>query len=132
MSETQHTPTPWRSTGDECEGDGNAGIGIGSENGCMVAFVTNWNAHSRSKRFVSVEDEANAEFIVRACNCYDDLRAACEDAAEALEQFSLADKQDCGIDEDSGDTAFGLVCLEELTLNIRQQLRAAIARAKPG
>ncbi len=84
--QAKHTPLPWKLTGEEWDGDGAAGIGIKSEPSCrpFVAFVAECTARGEPCG-VSVQDWANAEFIVRACNNHAGLVAAFEFALLARE-----------------------------------------------
>lgn len=71
MAETKeqvkHTETPWNIFRNE---DGIDHIGTGTRK--VVAFP--WNKFENDDE-VNVEDEANAEFIVRAVNCHEELLA---------------------------------------------------------
>lgn len=65
MAEREHTPTPWKASGNAVFRDGH----------CLAMTGTDiW---------MPEVEEANAAFIVRACNAHDDLVAALEAVAEA-------------------------------------------------
>lgn len=74
MSDTEHTPTPWliergptgcRINSSERDTDGrNRSVALTAGDGSSYPATVN---------------EANAEFIVRACNTHDDLLAACKE-----------------------------------------------------
>lgn len=72
MSETKHTPAPWN---------------LGKVKKSHALFI---EAPSRDIcQMVGPVDkrrEANAEFIVRACNAHEELVNICEDMANALEE----------------------------------------------
>ena len=70
-TKTEHTPTPWR-TGDLW----NTVFGPPNGNPCPEIVAT---VHGPRK--------ANAEFIVRACNCHEDLLEACKIALPLLEKL---------------------------------------------
>ena len=72
---SKHTPTPWHSFGP-----------IIHHNGQHVAHVVNNERHPDGDTG-SPEQRANAEFIVRACNSFDDLLAACKAVAAALDRI---------------------------------------------
>jgi hypothetical protein len=80
MTKTKHTPIPWKvqaefltiyATSDPARG---TGITI------AIAQILVDQLDGGSQ-----EAEANAAFIVRACNSFDDLLAACENAARNAE-----------------------------------------------
>jgi hypothetical protein len=60
---SEHTPTPWESNFNRIESKDDHGV---DNDGWMIAEC------------IGPEQEANAEFIVRACNAHDALVAACE------------------------------------------------------
>lgn len=67
MSESKHTPTPWRFD------DNHMYVYCGDH------VIVTCNDPSTAVGGLSAEEiEANAEFIVRACNAHDDLLTACE------------------------------------------------------
>ena len=61
----------------------------------------------------AVVDEANAEFIVRACNAHDELLEACKDALNLLEECPTVTRESIPYDSTMW----------------QQKLRAAIAKA---
>lgn len=69
-----HTPTPWRID----EGD----LGIIRGPGGMIADVRGQEGHYFCPKRDQRERIDNAEFIIRACNCHDDLLAACKKLIE--------------------------------------------------
>ena len=103
MSETAHTPGPWMRTieVDTCyiHEDGGDLEGYGIARTCGQGLECN---------------EANAAFIVRACNCHEELVEACRQA-EAVNQGSYRDAhaRGCGCDR----------------CGLTSVLRAAIAKA---
>lgn len=102
---TQHTPGPWTRTPEErFKHDSSAGIK--GPNGNYLAAALDFNRTDRDE-----EVEANAEFIVRACNAHDELLAALEDIIETPVGHTTAD------------------CAKDLAACIRIA-RAAIAKAK--
>ncbi len=71
-----HTPTPWHiTTNPHNEGDGTFYIVDGTINAVSVAQLETDD---------SVRDEANAAFIVRACNAHDGLVDCLTDALEVI------------------------------------------------
>lgn len=68
MPNTKHTPTPWN-----VEGRGNA------KARCFIEA-----GEFRIVECVTRDHDANAAFIVRACNAHDDLVAALREAHSAL------------------------------------------------
>lgn len=67
--ETKRTPTPWRNS--SAMGKTN----IESLSGRFVAGTGGYSDNYSNMRYVE-ENEANAEFIVQACNAHDDLVGA--------------------------------------------------------
>ena len=79
MSEkTEHTTIPWAY---ELDADGRFAI-YGGQNPRQRVCTTAW-------REIDEDERDNAEFIVRACNSYYDLLAACE-LGEDLTRTGLA------------------------------------------
>ena len=71
MDTPKHAPTPWKASGKTIKG-----------NTCRDSSkVTIARVDSRGK-FVPGCDEANAEFIVRACNNHDALLAALKECSD--------------------------------------------------
>lgn len=66
---SKHTPLPWRRRGDEIAID-TGKIGGRKQIAKMIPGF--------GPKGLSPTSKANAEFIVRACNAYDDLLAACK------------------------------------------------------
>lgn len=81
MGETtaQHTPLPWRAGVFE---DPQWAVRSGSSEFALVCLTSQGN------------DEANAKFIARACNCHDDLLEALKEMDALVE--SLWDSVDWG------------------------------------
>ena len=90
MSEAKHTATPW-----VVRGKGY----IETEDGVMVADVMQMH----------FDGPDNAAFIVRACNCHDELLAACQAFLARFQNHMV-----------NADALFG---------DVAEQARAAIARA---
>lgn len=84
---TQHTPTPWivkkvRTQVGYCFNVGPQHIVDDTHGGaCLYDDSTSFNPHAEG------EQEANAAFIVTACNCHDELVAALRDAHDLLGQY---------------------------------------------
>ncbi|MFA5322565.1 MAG: hypothetical protein WC373_07795 [Smithella sp.] len=84
----EHTPTPWEKT--ICWPDSSSSVDV-SENvicvkdnkGRVIALC----GHSQQE-----EAEANAAFIVHACNAHDDLLAACKAFAEFQCKYQIDTK----------------------------------------
>lgn len=66
-----HTPTPWYVSGLEIATNLNMPYGKKNRH---IASVTDHYPHG------TPQDHATAEFIVRACNCHDELVEACKEA----------------------------------------------------
>ena len=79
----QHTPLPWR-TARAGERIGFADAHITGANRRPVATTL----YPLAKSDWRAEDEANARFIVQACNAHDELLAACRLAIPELEAWS--------------------------------------------
>ncbi len=72
---TQHTQTPWEVRNNHIKKVG----------GAVIATTSRVNSLCKHEAEPgSIEDAANAEFIIRACNSHDALVGACSDAAEYL------------------------------------------------
>ena len=99
--ETSHTPGPWK----QHATPGKIYASVRGADGRCVA-----DCGSRS----DVIAQANAEFIVRACNAHDDLLEALEACERALDEAYFAEPDGCG-------------CLACESL---RKARAAIAKAK--
>ena len=63
--------------------------------------------------------KANAEFIVRACNCYDDLLVACKALAEIFPETDMSEMDAADFKDRAGET-----------FDCAQHAKAAIAKAK--
>ena len=63
---SKHTPLPWWNA----KTGSHQGLVISEENGANVAVTYN--------------GDSDAEFIVRACNCHDELLAACKYVLEEI------------------------------------------------
>jgi hypothetical protein len=83
MNTTQHTPTPWtfNDTDGTIRADANSvSDQMGDYRGSIIADLKpalgcdEWTGSAREH--ARAETEANAAFIVRACNAHDDLVAA--------------------------------------------------------
>jgi hypothetical protein len=103
VSEAQHTPGPWKVFGVRRNQYLAVIDSIPDQDGKVIA---NCICHVA---MTNPDAQANAEFIVRACNAHDDLLEACEQALICIEQ-----------DEHTHGRNFGA----------GNVLRAAIAKAK--
>ena len=93
----EHTPGPWELLGD---------TGVQSATGIPLAET------GASLRTTCDEDEANARFIVQACNWFDNLLAACELAVAYLEDgavLTAADRLRTAIAKARCEQAFTLI-----------------------
>jgi len=79
MSNTIHTPLPWRADGQQI---------VAQENGYCVAVVS--SPHPRARGKERMEDleycRGNVAFIVAACNAYEGMRQDLSDARTGWEQ----------------------------------------------
>ena len=75
MADTQHTPGPWTIAGVSVNPHEGHVIESDSADGRTIAWTCN-SLDNNGEEYISQEDIANAEFIVRACNSYDDLLSA--------------------------------------------------------
>lgn len=105
MNTATHTPTPWNVTRDE--NDARALIRDG--NFMRVAEC--------GRAFVPGIAEANAAFIVRACNAHDELVATLKFAKESIVQNRT-------LDEARNDRA-----LNEAMVAVENRISAALAKA---
>lgn len=122
----KHTPTPWLAE-IECEAPRRV-FTIKGADGRLVANYLSFDDHySFSHQTAFPEDvEYNAAFIIRACNAYDDLVDALENAERLMQQFAdWADKQD---PSDFDWTAFGR--LKSNAWTDASVAREALAKAK--
>lgn len=111
-----HTPTPWTIQGAEIRATGREFPTI-----ICDPFSGQWeNTDGTRRRLLPIDErEANAAFIVRACNNHDPLVAALENLLTASE---ILDGQESPPDE-ADVTHF---------LNCAQQARAALQAARNG
>ncbi len=80
-----HTPTPWRLEGD-C---------VVSGDDTDYTLVADCERDPVWSPLLGVEEtEANAQFIVRACNSHDDLLEACQAVSTSLGEFTQDDTVD--------------------------------------
>jgi len=96
MTESKHTETPWKYSDAYYETQ----VDIRDEGGRRIAVVVT------DYPMMTCRMEANAHFIVRACNCHDELLEALEDL--------VSDWEITG----------------ELELSVLSNARAAIAKAR--
>lgn len=85
MSEIEHTPMPWW-----------------NESGVIHAKAVDWTPQEHrcchpasANQNIDPEDgdpEANAEFIVRACNSHDNLLAACKESCAMLARIARTNR----------------------------------------
>lgn len=112
---SKHTPTPWRESRGFISSDANG----------YVPLITPFreDAHREMHGNPTPEAQANAEFIVRACNSHDDLLKACESARATIKALC----EELGARETPERNLVG-----ELIRNTNgtlEQLDAAIAKA---
>lgn len=79
-----HTPLPWERQSTDCEGPDYGVSIIGSNLGGLVAAALPWSTEIEDGDFSRVE--ANAEFIVRACNSHYDLLEALQALVNSFEK----------------------------------------------
>lgn len=108
----EHSPLPWTQKPEELTKDGyhiagRSPILISDSDGSVAKAYRMTEASGRCK-----VAEANAEFIVRAANSFDDLVAACKASMEFV-------TQDMAIDLEQ----------KNAVLTVVKQLRAALAKA---
>ncbi len=72
--------SPWRTIKESLTTKNGRNIDLGEHQQQLVI------CRCDNRRMTHLENEANAEFIVRACNNYDDLLTACKGALAALTQ----------------------------------------------
>jgi len=81
MTQTQHTPTPYmQKAQSDKAGDGWTRI-VNLGSGTEVAKISSIHKKGQRKAGDFEIEEANAEFIVRACNSFDDMLEALENVA---------------------------------------------------
>lgn len=106
----QHTPTPWRGKIDGKWGDSGEWIVEHPDCGSAAIAITAHNNRKVVAIVVQAEDEyeslelleANAAFIVRACNAHDELVAALEETRVFLQIFLDAETSVVGIEQIKG------------------------------
>ena len=74
-TQTKHTPGPWYTRHGQISS-------LSSSHGCTIA-----NCNRTAKGIPDEEIEANAAFIVRACNAHDDLLNALQLAVATIERL---------------------------------------------
>ena len=72
MADTQHTPTPW-SIGGLSSNPGEGHVIESDSADRTIAWTANSYCASNDEEYISQEDEANADFIIQACNSHDAL-----------------------------------------------------------
>lgn len=82
MTETKHTPTPWFRICDGTE------IRARQNDGYRIVASTD-TVYLSTQADRGPEDDANAAFIILACNAHDDLLAQRNALAEAVESFLM-------------------------------------------
>jgi hypothetical protein len=112
MADTQHTPTPW-SIGGLSSNPGEGHVIESDSADRTIAWTANSYCTANDEEYISQEDEANAEFIVRACNSHDALLRAIQ---EVLYSY-----------EDDSDTDLAIKLESPM-----ENLQEAIAKAKGG
>ncbi len=113
MSDTKHTELPWTRCVLELEGpEGKQSKTVALQHQIRALSLPLAVSHVAIVA-PNEQGEANAEFIVRACNAHDDLLAACEDAAFVLGK--VLDKDIANWERSDG---------------LHNRLRAAIAKAQ--
>ena len=116
MNDTKHTPTPYRiepfldgaDDGSSVD-EGFSLMADGMEEPIAIIGRATYRHHARYRDTSLEIDTANANFICLACNCHDDLLAACERALN----FVRNTEDEHGMPLETGDI-----------------LRAAIAKAE--
>jgi hypothetical protein len=106
--ESKHSPLPWT----YCHNGGGTWPIIGERDRATVAVVTPQMAGD------DAEHEANAAFIVRACNAHDALVEACEKAL-----FAVQDGADAALHE------YGVNAWNDTLNKLREALKAAKGEA---
>ena len=87
MTNTNHTPGPWTIAGVSLNPHEGHVIESDSADGRTIAWTCN-SLDNNGEEYISQEDIANAEFIVRACNSYYALLEALENLLGQLENVS--------------------------------------------
>lgn len=114
MAETKHTPTPWRAT------KARTLIHIAGDEGgvCSISVSPPRVPEIHIREETVARAKADAEFIVRACNAYDDLLAIVEAVASADPDDTIGSIK---VHPDGAPSAW-----------LKDAARAAIAKAKGG
>jgi hypothetical protein len=114
MSKAKHTPGPWHIGGT---------FNPDSPNATQNVWGPRARPEDQSGELVASKCKpANAEFIVRACNSFDDLLAACQAVEAYLENLSSGDLPGDQLRE----------ARELYHRPLRNKLQAAIAKATGG
>jgi hypothetical protein len=87
MSTAQHTPTPWYV--EPCQWDHGESIVITARN---IGIICRIEPPNKAEPFTKEIDEANAAFIVRACNAFDALYAVCASLKRRLSELDNEDE----------------------------------------
>lgn len=119
---SKHTPRPWKYEPEDMTirtMDFKSNAGMADYRGVVIAELDapNW----RQCRPDSIpEKEANGAFIVKACNCHDDLLAALTRLTEKVERANSIQHSGGGIMPEDWSELYTL----------QNEARAAIAKAK--
>ena len=114
-----HTPLPWESQPLETGDDAGVSI-IGSDLGGLVCASLPWPSEIDSGDYSRVE--ANAAFIVRACNSHYQLVDALREAIDAIED-------DRGLDDYICCSGYMCGCQGSSKRQLMLHLRAALSQA---
>ena len=114
-----HTPGPWESQPLETGDDAGVSI-IGSDLGGLVCASLPWPSEIDSGDYSRVE--ANAAFIVRACNSHYQLVDALREAIDAIED-------DRGLDDYICCSGYMCGCQGSSKRQLMLHLRAALSQA---
>ena len=87
---TGHTPGPW-SIGGLSSNPGEGHVIESDSADRTIAWTANSYCASNDEEYISQEDEANAEFIIRACNSYYALLTAIQEVLYSYEDDSDTD-----------------------------------------
>jgi len=86
----EHTPGPWHVTNDQYSSalfGNHIGFTIKSWDGRLLRDVCNITLNN-AVGIPEAERKANAQFIVRACNCHDELLEACRLTLDILDNIT--------------------------------------------
>ena len=132
MENNRHTPIPWYIEG-ESGNPHEAYIIVGDKQGSTIAWTSNSFDDSSNEEYISEEDTANAQFIIRACNSHDELLEALEELLGMAED----DHHGCDIDSDSSfdcdvpDSREGIVAVRKIFGHeVIRRAKQALAKAK--